>query len=359
MMSTPNVAIPKRGYIEGYFGKLLSFEQRTKLAQKMQGFSQSYWLYAPKEDSRHRIEWWKPYDADWLHSFEVFAQNSAAVGCSVIAGMSPGLSIDFDNKDHLEALRKKYQSFLEHGASALAILMDDIEARGLPINASLANSQIKIIQSLCDQFTVPLWFCPSIYCKQQVPHHSDSIEYLEALALGIENLNVQIYWTGDRVISESLEAIDLAFAQGYFSEKLVVWDNFYANDYTPWQIRTQTLTNRSKTHSIGINPTGLYYVDMIIMECFLDWHSNSDRTIAAILTQEGVPQELAQLWQKYYYFSADPHKVMQLPHAATEKEITADLKFFSFAFQHWFGDMKLEFFPFFMLMKKRMQYLRT
>ena len=39
-----------RGYIEGYYGKLLSFEDRHKLLVCLENLSMDSYLYAPKED---------------------------------------------------------------------------------------------------------------------------------------------------------------------------------------------------------------------------------------------------------------------------------------------------------------------
>ena len=50
-----------RGYIEGYYGKLLSFEDRHKLLACLQGLSMDSYLYAPKDDLCHRFDWRRPY----------------------------------------------------------------------------------------------------------------------------------------------------------------------------------------------------------------------------------------------------------------------------------------------------------
>lgn len=61
-----------RGYIEGYYGKLLSFEDRHKLLVCLENLSMDSYLYAPKEDICHRFDWRRPYRESWLSTFASF-----------------------------------------------------------------------------------------------------------------------------------------------------------------------------------------------------------------------------------------------------------------------------------------------
>ena len=40
-----------RGYIEGYYGKLLTWDERSRLLKQMQRLGMTGYLYAPKEDA--------------------------------------------------------------------------------------------------------------------------------------------------------------------------------------------------------------------------------------------------------------------------------------------------------------------
>ena len=42
------------GYIEGYYGKLLSWKHRKKIINKMSKNNMNRYFYAPKEDIFHR-----------------------------------------------------------------------------------------------------------------------------------------------------------------------------------------------------------------------------------------------------------------------------------------------------------------
>jgi beta-N-acetylglucosaminidase. len=57
------------GYIEGYYGKLLDWKSRKKLIEKMYSNQMNHYLYAPKEDRFHRLDWREDYPNDWRKKF--------------------------------------------------------------------------------------------------------------------------------------------------------------------------------------------------------------------------------------------------------------------------------------------------
>ena len=48
-----------KGYIEGYYGRLFSEDERAKVINHMGKLKMDFYLYGPKEDLYHRIEWGK------------------------------------------------------------------------------------------------------------------------------------------------------------------------------------------------------------------------------------------------------------------------------------------------------------
>ena len=64
------------GYIEGYYGKLLTWSQRRKIINKLYDTKMSYYLYAPKSDFFHRQNWRENYSASWLKNFKSFTNYS-------------------------------------------------------------------------------------------------------------------------------------------------------------------------------------------------------------------------------------------------------------------------------------------
>ena len=123
------------GYIEGYYGRLLSWESRAFIVKSLHKNKMNTYFYCPKEDVCHRISWRKKYSKKWRLNFQNFTQLSRKNNINVIAGIAPGLDFNFkelhnvsineENSD-FELLFKKAKQLLEDGASSIALMLDDI-----------------------------------------------------------------------------------------------------------------------------------------------------------------------------------------------------------------------------------------
>ena len=97
-----------RGYIEGYYGRLLSFEERHQLLSTLHDLSMDSYLYAPKEDAFHRFDWRRPYPKDWCANFASFCGVAQSKHIRILAGIAPGLDFAFhNNEDDKAKLRAK------------------------------------------------------------------------------------------------------------------------------------------------------------------------------------------------------------------------------------------------------------
>ena len=88
-----------RGYIEGYYGRLLSFKDRHQLLGTLHDLSMDSYLYAPKEDVLHRFDWRRPYPEDWCADFAAFCEAARAKQIRILAGIAPGLDFAFDDDE--------------------------------------------------------------------------------------------------------------------------------------------------------------------------------------------------------------------------------------------------------------------
>ena len=61
------------GYIEGYYGRLLGWEDRHRIISRLNKNKMNYYFYAPKEDEKHRLDWRSNYKNDWIKKFKIFA----------------------------------------------------------------------------------------------------------------------------------------------------------------------------------------------------------------------------------------------------------------------------------------------
>ena len=82
------------GYIEGYYGRLLDWDDRARLLHRLSSLGLNGYLYAPKEDDCHRFEWRRPWDKEWIASFSRFCKEAWRHNVCVLGGIAPGLDYD-------------------------------------------------------------------------------------------------------------------------------------------------------------------------------------------------------------------------------------------------------------------------
>src|SRR5688572_18732203 len=154
------------------------------------------YVYAPKDDPKHRHDWREPYDADELAGFERFATDGAlALGFAI----SPGLSIDCDADADRAALAAKVDQVVAVGAQRVVLALDDIPFGGGPQGEAHARLTTWLRDHLDGRAALSL--IPTEYVgTRSTPH-------LDALAAGVPE-DVPIGWTGRAVVNDSITVAD-------------------------------------------------------------------------------------------------------------------------------------------------------
>jgi hyaluronoglucosaminidase len=266
------------GYIEGYYGRMLSWKDRSLILETMRTLSLNAYLYAPKEDPYHRNEWRTFYPRQWIAAFSSFVKNGYRAGVSVIPGIAPGLSYDYCSAADYATLFGKCAGLAETGARILCLLMDDIPAR-LPAACEKAFPSLGAAHGklLCQLLTdlkkmfpgIGLWFCPTIYADELIKQDRTASNYLSDLAKTMPP-SVIVLWTGPQVISREISASSIQQASKFFGRNVCIWDNLYANDYCPRRLFIGSYKNRSvdaleTARGILLNPTGLVNTDLFLL----------------------------------------------------------------------------------------------
>jgi hypothetical protein len=177
------------------------------------------YVYAPKDDPKHRHEWRASYDADELAGFERFAADGAlTLGFAI----SPGLSIDCDSPDDRAALAAKVDQVVAVGARSVVLALDDIPFGGGPQGEAHARLTTWLRDHLGDRASLAL--VPTEYVgTRSTPH-------LDALAAGVPD-DVPIGWTGRAVVNDSITVADAqARAEALGGRAPLLWDNYPVND---------------------------------------------------------------------------------------------------------------------------------
>ena len=179
------------GYIEGYYGNLLSWENRKLIISSLQKNNMNTYFYAPKEDEYHRLNWRKKYDLEWRKNFRDFTKFSKQNNINVIAGIAPGLDFDFKkfnnktkNKKSVDytLLYNKSKQLLDDGANSIALLLDDIPEdfiNKFGNKISEGTSHGILANMLSKDLGKNIYFVPRIYADELI---DDEPNYLKDLS---------------------------------------------------------------------------------------------------------------------------------------------------------------------------------
>ncbi len=302
------------GYIEGYYGRLFGWEERSALVDRLggqakagrRGETTAAYLYAPKEDSLHRRDWRIRYPSAWRKHFRDLAARGANRGVDVIPGMAPGLSYDYLAADDYRVLLSKLRDFQRLGCRTLALLMDDIPVT-LPGNCrksftSLGEAHGLLLRRLFKDLRAlrkdaRLWFCPTVYTDQFASGPIAKDAYLKDLAATMPR-EITLMWTGPCIIAERLDGPALTGVSAMFRGNVVLWDNLYANDYCPTKIFLGPMTGRdhklwSLTRGLLLNPSGLPATDAMLLDLLAAFRRGEppQKSWRAAMASHNVPKE--------------------------------------------------------------------
>ena len=273
-MTNNNIAGTRSGYIEGYYGRLFDWPARHELVAVMASLGMNSYLYAPKDDAAHRFAWRTPYDAEWLSGFADFAAAAARQNIDVMAGIAPGLDFNFAELEKTRngdfaCLVKKAEQLSADGVSHIVLLMDDIAAdfddRAGPFesegtaHAALANHLMQAVDR-------PVIVVPRIYADSLVDvADPNSLSYLKDLTAKLAP-DCPIVYCGNDIVAHRIGGD----ASGHIADsRMLIWDNFYANDYCPRRLFIGPWRRPAEASNILLNPTGLIETDKLLLEVML------------------------------------------------------------------------------------------
>ena len=291
------------GYIEGYYGRLLSWDNRIRVLQKLSDNNMSHYLYAPKEDVLHRYKWRLDYSLSWEKKFKKFCVTAKSKNVQIMFGISPGLDFNFnklDNMNHdLHILYKKCKKFLTLGVSSIVLLFDDIPDNfnyKYKIQIPEGKAHSILANKLSRLLNINIFVIPRIYADELITKQSN---YLEQFGKHLYK-NLIIFYCGKNIVEKKIDENSKKIVSKYVSNKVIFWDNFYANDYCPRRLFIGPWTNRSKKQSIMINPTGLIETDLLIID--IVGHSainNNYDNWKEVLEKHNVPNHFLEI-AKYF-----------------------------------------------------------
>jgi len=346
------------GYIEGYYGKLLSWKSRKLIIKSLSKNKMNTYFYAPKEDICHRIQWREKYGKKWQLSFKKFTQLSKKNNINVIAGVAPGLdfnfkelqnfSIDNQNSD-FQLLFRKAKQLLENGAYSIALMLDDIPndfKKKFGIDISEGTYHGILANKLSNKLGQNIFFVPRVYADELI---SDDPTYLQDLSK-ILNPKIKVFYCGENVVAKTYK--NYQKIRKILSNEIIIWDNFYANDYCPRRFFIGPTLGRENVNNIMVNPTGLIKTDLLVLDIFgksifgklskIEWEH--------ILNIHNVPNTFLKI--KKYFLKPDFGFNPSFQSLKIKKE---DIEILDFLLWKWKGELSREWYPYLFGLKQDLQ----
>ena len=292
-----------KGYIEGYYGKLLTWKERTELLDILSKNKMNFYFYCPKEDINHRLKWKEQYSLNWLKNFTKFNKYASDKKIKVIAGISPGLDFNFKSyiegsKEELYLLIKKFELFLSCGVTHVAILFDDIpnEFKLFVKNEAEGEIHARIINETVKELSTPIFAVPRIYSDEL---NLENKSYLTDFFKKVDK-NVQVFYTGKYIVSKTFSSNQKIILKKIKQNKIVNWDNFYANDYCPKKLFIGPWTNKNLIEKSMINGTGMIETDKLILEVVNKTAINNNFLLwQQVLIKHNVPDDFFNIYHHF------------------------------------------------------------
>ena len=346
------------GYIEGYYGRLLSWKNREVISKSLHKNKMNTYFYCPKEDVCHRISWREKYSKKWRLNFQNFTQLSRKNNINVIAGIAPGLDFNFKELNNItrknkssdfEFLLKKAKQLLEDGANSIALMLDDLPndfKNKFGDDVSEGKYHGILANKLSKELGQNIFFVPRIYADELI---KDDPFYLRDLGKTV-NPKIKIFYCGKHVVAKSYKIYEKV--KKILSNEIIIWDNFYANDYCPRRFFIGFPSGRENIKNIMINPTGLIKTDLIILDIFggIIIGKFSQKKWENILNIHGVPKVFIKI--KRFFLGPD---FGLHPSTQSIKNKKEDLEILDFLLWKWKGKLSIEWYPFLFGLKQDLQ----
>uniref|UniRef100_A0A671TND8 protein O-GlcNAcase n=1 Tax=Sparus aurata TaxID=8175 RepID=A0A671TND8_SPAAU len=256
-------------------------EQRTELFKREQKWGLNTYLYAPKDDYKHRMYWRDLYSAEEAEQLIALISAAKQHDVEFIYAISPGLDVTFSNPKEVAALKRKLDQVKEFGCRSFSLLFDDIEtemcAADKQAYSTFAHAQVAITNAVYQHLGEPetFLFCPTDYCASFCTPTVSQSSYLHTVG---EKLlpGIDILWTGPKVVSHKISVESIEEVSSVLKRAPVIWDNIHANDYDPQRLFLGPYKDRPtelipKLRGVLTNPNCEFYPNFVAIHTLATW----------------------------------------------------------------------------------------
>ncbi|KAL4710813.1 hypothetical protein ACJJTC_010936 [Scirpophaga incertulas] len=268
------------GVVEGFYGRPWTTEQRKDLFQKLKKWNMDMYVYAPKDDYKHRAYWRELYTVEEAEHLTSLITAAKAQGIIFCYALSPGLDITYSSQKEITILKRKLEQVSQFGCTCFALLFDDIEPEmsdaDKQIFQSFAHAQVSVTNEIHQHLGCPRFLlCPTQYCSTRAVPTVNSSEYLNTLGTKLSQ-QIDIMWTGPKVISKTLTSECIEEITQVLRRPPVIWDNLHANDYDQKRMFLGPYCGRSPElipllRGVLTNPNCEYHANLVPVRTLAHW----------------------------------------------------------------------------------------
>lgn len=166
----------------------------------MKKWGMDSYVYAPKDDYKHRAYWRELYTVEEAEHLTGLIQAAKDQNITFYYALSPGLDITYSSQKEVAALKRKLEQVSQFGCNAFALLFDDIEPEmseaDKEVFQSFAHAQVSVTNECYQHLGQPKFLlCPTQYCSTRAVPNVTNSEYLNTLGAKLTQ-EIDIMWTG-------------------------------------------------------------------------------------------------------------------------------------------------------------------
>jgi protein O-GlcNAcase/histone acetyltransferase len=269
------------GVIEGFYGPPWTSAEREELLVGMARWGLNAYLYAPKDDLKHRAAWREPYAPEETAALASLIGGCRERGIRFVYALSPGLDMRYGDPGEHQRISARFEQVLALGCDDFALLFDDIpdrmreeDRRRWPTFAAAqcfaANQAFAWVRAR--RPAARFLFCPTPYCGRMAARGFGGADYLDVTGRDLSP-EIDVFWTGPEIIAREISASHLRELRTRLRRPPVIWDNLHANDYDgrrfycgPYAGRPPEL--RSEASGILCNPNTEFPLNFVPLRTF-------------------------------------------------------------------------------------------
>lgn len=250
---------PYRGVIEGFYGPPWSPRATIDTLEWMGRHGFNIFVYAPKDDPFQRANWRDPYPPTDLVALRAEVVAAHRAGIDWVPNLSPGLplipgppatgrvpsrDICFSCSRDREVLEAKLQPFFDMGVRTFMVSFDDVvmvstnpeDVAAYGTGPAAYGAMVRDLLNAVYRHFAAEASRESFHLLTVLPTYSGTSDTADLQAIrsnGGLAPGIHVLWTGTATVSKTIDPVAArTYATRVGRDKVIVWDNYPANDYT-------------------------------------------------------------------------------------------------------------------------------